>query len=100
MGILTAMERIEEIFLIKSEGIDLIGILLKGKGSEASVLGKVSFHDGEELLIKTQSDDRTLLRDRFISTCQGIAHFYGTKVIEIEYEEIASFLSQARYMLN
>jgi hypothetical protein len=72
---------IEEVFRIKSESIDLYGVLVaEEKGEKYCGKGIVQFVDGQTLYFSSPADDLMLARERMNSACKVIAAFYGVKL--------------------
>ena len=70
-----------ETFLVWNDDINLIGALIPSNNGRASVCGTIRFKNGERLSFSSKSDDCKISHQKFMSLCQCIAKFYGTKVI-------------------
>jgi hypothetical protein len=81
MGIPVVLGYVEEAFIIKSEAIFFVGALVEVKNGETAVTGRVRFGNSEVLGFQSDPGQRSVLRDKLMSMCQGISGFYRTKVI-------------------
>jgi hypothetical protein len=73
-------ERIEEVFFVIGETIQLVGAVLKGKQGVGRIEGNIRFHDGHTLLFSHSSSDLDALGNKLRSTCEQIAEFHDAEI--------------------
>ena len=86
--VLSNREGIEEVFVIKTEKIDLFGALIKEKGGEAALNGRIRFPDGTRWYFSHPAGDRDNLVEKMVTLSDAIADFYSTNVVRLKFERI------------
>jgi len=99
-------EGIKEIFVVKSERIDLFGAMVLKQGPLYEIYGRVRFQDGKVWYFHHCADHPTVLRDKLFALCETVAEFYGTSLFHqkfngvIGYDRFIHQLREAKYELN
>jgi hypothetical protein len=85
---LSNREGIEEVFVVKSEKIDFFGALVKEKGGESAVNGRIKFPDGTRWYFSHPTGDRDNLVEKMVTLSDAIADFCSTNVARLKFERI------------
>jgi len=99
-------EGIKEIFVVKSESIDLFGAMVLKEGVFYEIYGRVRFQDGKVWYFHHSADHPTVLRDKLFALCEPVAEFYGTNLFHHEFhgaigvDRFIHQLREAKYQLN
>jgi hypothetical protein len=99
-------EGIEEVFVIQTDTIDFFAALIKAKAGKSKVHGRIQYQDGSRHYFHYPAGERTVVRNRLLIVCEGIATFYGTDLFcqkfdeAITYGEFIDVLRGARNILN
>ncbi len=87
---------IEEVFIIKTDAIEVVGILVREPTEEFSSRGTVLFRDGPFWGFRSPEGERAQIRKRLMSLLENTATFYGANIIHhsfelpIPYEELCN----------
>jgi hypothetical protein len=78
---------IEEVFVVKTEAIWLVGSLIRETPEGFSSKGTAHFQDGTHWGFKSPRGERSEIRRKLIIIFEKAAAFYGTKVVSHRFEE-------------
>ncbi len=93
---------IREVFIIKTEEIDVFGAIVRKSDGGIRVTGRVLFRDGTYWGFDSPKDDQEALRKMLVGFCRRLADFYGAEVFnmkfrkEIRSDEFIEKLRQAK----
>ena len=88
---LSNQQGIEEVFVIKSEDIEFFGAMIRKKGGESAVNGRVWFKDGTRWYFHSPAGNRDSLRRNLASLCEAIAASYGAVVYSLKFHRIVGY---------
>ena len=89
--VLSNQKGIEEIFVIKTEEIDFFGALVKEKGGNSAVNGRVWFQDGTRRYFHYPPGEPDRLRIKMVALCETIAEFYCTDVVHLKFNRVIGY---------
>jgi hypothetical protein len=76
---------LQEVFLIKTDGIDFFAALVRKKGGMSMINGKVAYGDGTTSVFHSPAGELEDLRKTLESICKNIAGFYCTDVVHHKF---------------
>ncbi len=82
---------IREVFIIKTEQIDLFGAIVRKPGGDIQGTGRVVFQDGTVWVFDSPEAGPEDLRKMLTALCSRLAAHYGTEVFNLKFHrEISS----------
>lgn len=81
---------IDEVFIIKTEDIELVGSLMADISMEFSSKGTVRFKDGTFWCFESPPGERKDVRKKVVDMFEKIAAFYDTKIFSHRFKKEAS----------
>ncbi len=76
---------IREVFVIETDGIDLLGALVKKPTGAIGVVGRVVYEDGTRCVFNSPDGDEASLRKMLTNLCTRLAEQFGTEMISMKF---------------
>jgi len=82
---------IREVFVIKTNQIDFLGVMVGHDRDRSAVQGRVTFPDGARWSFQSPPGDHAGVRNQMISLCREVAAWYRADIVHLAFPRLIGY---------